>query len=104
MGGDEYTLTWESTWVQLYRTGRPEYDKHLEQYDHILHKYSDDGENADWVIITFDQIGSEGLEFLLENGYKRHIDPIPEPYILAYMASRVAEDIPEAIGPDFGLI
>lgn len=101
---ETYVLTWHNTWIQVYRTGDEEFDKGLKQYDHILHKYDEDDKGeADYIMWTFEQVGPEGTSFLLANGFPHHVDPIPDNYALIIAAKREADDIPETIGPDFGM-
>lgn len=101
IGEDLYSLRWQDTWVQRYRTRDERYDGELHRYDHVVHKYSEQEESSNYVIIAFDQLGEEGMKFLESRGYPMHTDPIPSRYILNYMASKESIDIPDA--PEFGL-
>jgi len=102
VNNESYVLLWTNTTIQVYRTGLPEYDDELKKYDHVIHKYLDEGSDEGWIVLTFQQIGPEGLTYLLNNGYPHRVDPIPEYYALAWRADIESSNIPESIGPDFG--
>lgn len=102
LGEETYELRWENTWVQHYRTGDERYDAELIAYDHVIHKYAERDDGADYIIISFEQLGEAGLRFLETHAYPQHTDPIPRAYILSYMAGRANINIPEAPGLDIG--
>lgn len=102
LGEETYELRWQNTWIQHYHTGDERYDAGLITYDHVVHKYGEHEDGADYVIITFEQLGEVGMRFLEAHGYPQHTDPIPQTYILSYMAGRATIDIPEAPSLDIG--
>jgi hypothetical protein len=102
VGSDRYILRWDNTIVQYYRTGIEEHDHLLRRYDHVIHKYQDEGRSANYIIITFAQLGRDKMSYLLDNSYPYHTDPIPDDYILAMEAAEASRRMPDFIEPDMG--
>lgn len=102
VGKDSYSLRWDNTILQYYRTGIEEHDTLLRRYDHVIHKYKDEGKSASYIIITFSQLGRENMSYLLDNSYPNHTDPIPDDYILAMEAAEASRKMPDFIEPDMG--
>lgn len=101
--GNTYYLDWENTRLQFYRTGIEEYDEALQEYDHVAHQFIDqtNGKTRAW-IFSFDVVGYECVEYLIDNNYPRSTKPTVDGYLLKHIANAEAQDIPESIGPDFG--
>jgi len=97
-----FTLTWENTWIRFHRTGIPEFDEGLKELDHVLHKCGVDDEGyATFRVWPFERVDAECRSFLLQNGFEYSERPIPEDYILQFVAIHEAAKMPDAIGPDF---